>query len=84
MENENHDGKLFKLTPENMRKLIRRIVNMVSNSTGSFWMAICNSTEHADNQVWTGAKREEEEEAIRDATEHNRKYDHEAVVIEVD
>ena len=45
------------------------------------WYACCNRQDHPTASSWTGTKRSSRRQAVKDASDHNRAFTHDAVVL---
>jgi len=73
--------KKFEFTDSSLTDFINQLVKMHGHPEIDFWIAVCTSKDHDQNQPWLGTKRSERRQAIRDAIEHKQTTGHRAGVI---
>ncbi len=72
---------MFQFSETSLTEFVTEAIRLHQAVPGSYFFAACASLAHADAKAWTGAKRKDRREAIKDAIEHNRQFNHQAGVL---
>lgn len=71
----------FQFTEDGLTEFVNEAIRLHQTSPKAYWYAACSSLAHTDAKAWTGSKRSDRKEAIKDSVAHNKQYNHQAGVL---
>ncbi len=81
MSDEKSRKVQFEFTESSLTEFVNQALKLSQPPQGKFWFAACARTDHTSGKTWAGKKRSDRREAIKDAIEHNGKFNHNAGVV---